>query len=109
MGRKKQLNVTGSHITGYDINVKDFNENGIQLQRLYLNIKVDENELYSYEICEDTRFTIKYLEDKISEELDYAIENFNRVEISERAERNYLYFEVHHKEFRQMQVTGKRI
>ncbi len=109
MGRKKQLNVTGSHITNYSIDVKDFKENDVQFQRLYLNIKVDENELYSYEICGDARFTIEYLKDKIPEELDFAIEHLNRVEIHEYTERSYLFFEVHHKDLRQMQVTGRRL
>jgi hypothetical protein len=109
MGRKKQLNVTGSHITNYNLEVKSFNENGFQFQRLYLIIEVDGQEFYSYEICEDTRFTIEYLRNKIPEELNFAIVNFNRVEISEYTERDYLFFHVHHKDFRQMQVTGRRL
>ena len=109
MGRKKQLNVTGSHITNYNLEVKDFNENGMQFQRLYLNIEVDRQELYSYEICEDTRFSIVYLINKIAEELNFAIENFNKVTISEYPERFYLFFQVHHNGFSQMQVTGRRL
>lgn len=105
---KKKLNVTGRQIESYDLQVKDFNENGIKFQRIYLSIRID-NETYKYEICEDTRFTIGYLKDKIPEELDYAIEHFNRVEIGEYTDRDYLFFEVHHKDFRQMQVTGRRL
>lgn len=105
---KKKLNVTGSQIKSYDLQVKDFNENGIEFQRIYLSIHAD-NGIYKYEICEDVRFTIEYLKDKIPEELNYAIDNFNRVEISEDTERKYLHFEVHHKDFRQMQVTGTRL
>jgi len=105
---KKKLNVTGSQIKSYDLQVKDFNQNNIQFQRIYLSIHVD-NGVYNYEICEDARFTIDYLKVKIPEELNYAIENFNRVEISEYPERSYLYFEVRHKDFRLMQVSGRRL
>lgn len=105
---KKKLNVTGSQIKSYELQVKDFNKNGIEFQRIYLSIHAD-NGIFKYEINEDDRFTIEYLKDKIPEELDYAIKNFNRVEISEYTDRNYLFFEVHHKDFRQMQVTGTRL
>lgn len=108
MGHKKKLNVNGDQIT-YRLNVKDFNESNIKFQRLYLDITVDEQEIYSYQICEDTRFTIEYLKNKIPEELDFAMKNFNKVEISEYTDRNYLFFEVHHKDFHQMQVTGIRL
>lgn len=104
----KKLDVTGSKITEYDLQVKDFDESGIKFQRIYLTITAD-NESYKYEICEDRRFTIAYLKDKIPQELDYAIANFNKVEISEYTERDYLFFHVHHKDFRQMQVTGRRL
>lgn len=104
----KKLNLTGSQIQDYTLQVKDFDENGIKFQRIYLSIFAD-NEAYKYEICEDTRFTIEYLKDKISEELDYAVKNLNRVEISEYSERDYLFFQVHHRDFRQMQMTGRRL
>jgi len=109
MPRKKQLKVSGSLIANFSVDVKKVkseNSDGL-IDVIHLEIYAD-GDVYKYDIRKDDRAPdINKTRDYIEASLEKAKEDFLKVEISEFADRFYLFFKV--QGIGQTQYTGYRI
>lgn len=108
MPKKKQLKVSGSEITGFNVKVKKIKSEHADalIDVLLLEIHAD-GDVYKYGIRKDDRAPdLTSAMNYIEASLEKAKEDFLKVEISEYAERSYLFFKV--QGIGQTQYTGNR-
>ncbi|MDM8356180.1 hypothetical protein [Pandoraea communis] len=109
MHRKKKLKTNGSRIVNYSISIKKVKSNYTDnyVDSLFLEITTDEG-TFNYEIRSDEKFPdLDWIKSHIDVSLGKAQADFLNVEISEYADRGYLFFVV--QDIGQHQYSGLRI
>lgn len=105
MVRKKKFKANGGAMT-----VSTFIQMIDEQGRASLNIELIDSEgvKYFYEFCADERQgSLIQIEQRLKEDLQEAMQNFSKIEISEYAERFYLFVEIQGKPMQQ--YTGRRL
>ncbi|WP_180115792.1 hypothetical protein [Acinetobacter sp. YH12140] len=103
----KQLKTQASNVQDYRLGRQPIDNSGKYFKLVLEIILKNDSEVYSYNLFGDTRFTLEYLESNISGQINDAIDDFGKIEISEYTERRYLFLKIGSSD--QMQVTGERI
>lgn len=109
MPRKKKLKTNGNSIQSFEVAERKIksNHSAANIDVVLLRVSASDGE-YSYQIHSDTRAPdLSQIKTHIENSLQRAKNEFLNVEISEYAERDYLFFEV--QSIGQQQYTGRRV
>tara|TARA_R110002020_G_C16242097_1_gene769181 strand:- start:1050 stop:1385 length:336 start_codon:yes stop_codon:yes gene_type:complete len=109
----KQLNVNGSEILTYRLDVVVRNQNNHNYEDLFVEIITSEDSKehsYQYTMHSDERVpTVDWLKQALKERLDAAKNDYLSFKIKEDSVRSYLLIQVGGKRFGTLQVTGRRL
>lgn len=109
----KQLDVNGSEILTYRLDVVVRSQNNHDYKDLFveiITIEEGKEHSYQYEMHSDERVpTVEWLKQELEVRLDAVKKDYLSFKIREYTERNYLFIEVSGNRFENLQVTGVRL